>query len=44
MADDGRQQRKLDFRTAVDDVKALAAVFAMEAVPASVEGRPERLG
>jgi uncharacterized protein YjbI with pentapeptide repeats len=35
MADDGRQQRKLDFRTAVEDVKALATVVVMklESVP-----------
>jgi len=31
MADDGSQQRKADFRTAVKDVKAVAAVLAMEA-------------
>ena len=31
MADDGSQQRKTDFRTAVEDVKALATVLAMEA-------------
>jgi hypothetical protein len=31
VADDGSQQRKPDFRTAVGDVKAIAAVFAMEA-------------
>jgi uncharacterized protein YjbI with pentapeptide repeats len=31
VADDGRQQRKPDFRTAVEDVKALATVLAMEA-------------
>jgi hypothetical protein len=31
MADDGSQQRKPDFRTAVKDVKALATVLAMEA-------------
>ena len=37
MADDGSQQRKPDFRTAVDDVKAIAAVFAMEAE--SIVGR-----
>jgi uncharacterized protein YjbI with pentapeptide repeats len=35
MADDGRQQRKRDFRTAVEDVKALATVVVMklESVP-----------
>jgi hypothetical protein len=37
VADDGSQQRKPDFRTAVEDVKALATVFAMEAE--SVLGR-----
>jgi len=31
MADDGSQQRKSDFRTAVKDVKAVATVLAMEA-------------
>ena len=31
MADGGSQQRKPDFRTAVEDVKALARVLAMEA-------------
>jgi Pentapeptide repeats (8 copies) len=31
MADDGSQQRKPDFRSAVKDVKALATVLAMEA-------------
>src|SRR5215218_1041515 len=31
MADDGSQQRKADFRTAVKDVKAVATVLAMEA-------------
>jgi hypothetical protein len=37
VADDGGQRRKPDFRTAVEDVKAIAAVFAMEAE--SVLGR-----
>jgi pentapeptide repeat protein len=32
MADDGSQQRKPDFRTAVEDVKALATVLIIEAV------------
>jgi uncharacterized protein YjbI with pentapeptide repeats len=42
VADDGNQQRKPDFRTAVDDVKAIAAVVAMEAE--SVLGkRPARI-
>ena len=31
MADDGSQQRKPDFRTAVEDVKALATVLIIEA-------------
>ena len=30
MADDGSQQRKPDFRTAVEDVKALATVLVMK--------------
>jgi uncharacterized protein YjbI with pentapeptide repeats len=37
MADDGSQQRKPDFRTAVEDVKALAKVLATE--PQFVLGR-----
>jgi uncharacterized protein YjbI with pentapeptide repeats len=37
VADDGSQQRKPDFRTAVEDVKAVATVLAMEAE--SVLGR-----
>jgi hypothetical protein len=37
VADDGGQQRKLDFRTAVEDVKAIASAFSMEAE--SVLGR-----
>jgi hypothetical protein len=37
VADDGSQKRKPDFRTAVEDVKAVATVFAMEAE--SVLGR-----
>jgi hypothetical protein len=31
MADDGSQQRKSDFRTPVEDVKALATVSIIEA-------------
>jgi hypothetical protein len=30
MADDGSQQRKPDFRTALEDVKALATVLVMK--------------
>jgi hypothetical protein len=30
MADDGSQQRKPDFRTAVEDVEALATVLVMK--------------
>jgi Pentapeptide repeats (8 copies) len=37
MADDGSQQRKPDFRTAVEDIKALATVLIIEAE--SVLGR-----
>jgi hypothetical protein len=37
VADDGSQQRKPTFRTAVEDVRALATIFAMEAE--SVLGR-----
>jgi hypothetical protein len=37
VADDGSQRRKPDFRTALEDVKALAIVLAMEAE--SVLGR-----
>jgi uncharacterized protein YjbI with pentapeptide repeats len=33
MADDGSQQRKPDFRTAVEDVKALATVLVMKLEP-----------
>jgi hypothetical protein len=37
VADDGNQQRKPDFRTAVEGIKALATVLGIEA-----EGPPEK--
>lgn len=44
MADDGSQQRKPDFRTPVEDVKALDTVLIIEAQSDYEEGLPNTSG